>query len=274
MDINKLFRAGMKSCGRVLQILPKEEIGSPMEYMMTVLQDETIPSLDIIFPRLFSTTFNIRRLIPISDDSDISKTGLSLDTSYTYYRVPKELTDGQEISSIKSCVPTSTTSGTSYGMFSNTDILHSQISVQNYGRYSSANLYEMAAYAQLNYADRQLAGQFTNAFRYKFFPPNILAIISSYVLDDLNLTTTFNLKNDPSLITVEDTAYEGIRRLFILDLKKTIYNEYGIFNNVQTQNGELNVDIEKWESAESERNELYDNYLATAHFRTSSMRTG
>lgn len=276
MDINLLFRAGMKACGRVLNILPKKEIGSPMEYMMDVLKNDTIPSLNIVFPRLFATTFNIDKLIPVADPSEYMEQGATLDISYSYYRVPPELTEGQGIMSIKSCVPvTHTGTGSSHGrLIGEPDILHGRFSARNYGRYSSANLYEAAAYANLNYADRQLAGQFTDSFRYKFYPPNILAILSSYATCNLTLTVTFNLKNDPSLITVEDTAYEEIRKLFILDLKKTIYDEYGIFDNVQTQNGELNAEISKWESAEDRRDELYKELLSTAHFRTSSMRTG
>lgn len=276
MDINLLFRAGMKACGRVLNILPKKEIGSPMEYMMDVLKNDTIPSLNIVFPRLFATTFSINRLIPVAEPSEYVEQGATLDISYSYYRIPSELTEGQGIMSIKSCVPvTHTGAGSSHGcLIGETDILHGRFSARNYGRYSSANLYEAAAYANLNYADRQLAGQFTDSFRYKFYPPNILAILSSYATRNLTLTVTFNLKNDPSLITVEDTAYEEIRKLFILDLKKTIYDEYGIFDNVQTQNGELNAEISKWESAEDRRDELYKELLYTAHFRTSSMRTG
>ena len=30
MDINLLFRSGMRECGRVLKVLPKDEIGTPM----------------------------------------------------------------------------------------------------------------------------------------------------------------------------------------------------------------------------------------------------
>lgn len=275
MDINKLFRAGMRECGRVLKVLPQEEIGSPMEYMMNVLKEETLPSLDIIHPRLFKVTFGIQKLIKINDQTELD--GYGLDSRYIGYRIPRELTEGLDIMSIKSCVPSSSLdignpSGDPYdthGIFTLTGG-----SSRNFGRYSSANLYEAAAYAQLNYADRLLAGQFTSAFRYYFYPPNILMILSSYATSNQSLTVTFCLKNDENLVSVEDTAYEGIRRLFLLDLKKSIYNEYGLFSNVETSIGSIDLKIDDWSSAENDRNELYDTYANTAHFRTSSMRTG
>lgn len=274
MDINKLFRSGMRTCGRVLNVLPKDEIGSPMDYMMTVLKEETLPSLDIVYPRLFKTTFGIQHLIQVNDQTELD--GIGIDSRYVAYRIPSKLTEGLGIMSIKSCVPsTSLDLSDSKSSFPLANFgLWQWSGGGNYGRYSSANLYEAASYAQLNYADRQLAGQFTSAFRHYFYPPNILLILSSYVSDSLSLTCTFCLKNDENLISIEDTAYEGVKKLFLLDLKKSIYNEYGLFANIETPYGNIELKIDDWSSAESERNELYESYLATAHYRTSAMRTG
>ena len=277
MDINLLFRSGMRECGRVLKVLPKDEIGTPMDYMMTILKEETIPSLNIIYPRLFQATFNINELIQVNDPTDIEKYGLS--NKYIAYRIPHKLTEGLDIMSIKSCVPSvyRTNRGdqmnelTSFGTLTGDD---SWNWVNRYGRASSASLYEMAARAQLDYADRQLLGQFTNAFRYKFYPPNILCILTEYATNSLSLDVTFCLKNDDNLISIEDTAYEEVRKLFILDLKKSIYNEYGLFSSVSTPNGDIDLKIDDWSSAEGDRNELYNQHLSTAHFRTTGMRSG
>ena len=275
MDINRLFRSGMRSCGRVLNILPKDEIGSPMQYMMEVLREETIPSLNIVFPRLYHATFSISHLIKVADQTSPEEYGL--DSKYIAFRIPKKLTEGLSIMSVKSCNPSTHTASSSQSGWRYDGLLTIQ---QNhgysgrYGRYSSANLYEAAAIAQLNYADRQLAGQFTSAFRYYFYPPNILFLFGDYITDTLTLDCVFCLENDENLVSIEDTAYEGVRRLFILDLKKSIYNSYSIYDNISTPNGELSSKIDEWSSAESDRNELYDTYLATAHFRTSAMRTG
>lgn len=274
MDINQLFRAGMRKCGRVLRILPEDEIISPTHYMMQVLKDETIPSLNIIYPRQIKTTFGINRLIQINDQTELGAYDHGLDSRYVGYRIPLSITEGLSIISIKSCIPTSSLDVTSGTGDANGYGIYSWNNLGSFGRYSSANMYEAVAYAQLNYADRQLLGQISSAFRYYFYPPNILLITSSYASSTYSLTVEFNLENDENLISIPDSAYEAIRRLFILDLKKTIYDEYGIHATVETQNGPLDLGIGDWSSAESERNELYDSYLATAHFRTSSMRTG
>ena len=56
MDLNNLLKSGMRECGRVLKLLPKDEIGSPTEYMMKIIREETLPSLDIIHPMIHSST--------------------------------------------------------------------------------------------------------------------------------------------------------------------------------------------------------------------------
>ena len=83
MDINKLFRAGKRECGRVLNILPKDEIGSPMDYMMEILKEETLPSLDIVYPRLYRTTFGINHLVQINDQTELTSRGLG----YCIYKI-------------------------------------------------------------------------------------------------------------------------------------------------------------------------------------------
>ena len=44
MALNNLLKSGMRECGRVLKLLPKDEIGSPTEYMMKIIREETLPS--------------------------------------------------------------------------------------------------------------------------------------------------------------------------------------------------------------------------------------
>lgn len=274
MDINKLFRSGLRACRVVFDILPREEIGSPMEYMMEVLKDETLPSLNTLFPRLYRTTIHISQLIPVEN---VVGNGLpEVHDNYIPFRIPIKLTEGLAIFSVKSCVPMAYVPNTSQNGW-----LYNGIGTQNvfstrrrFGSYSSANLYESSAAAALNYADRQLAGQITSAFRYYFYPPNILCLFASYVNDGLSLSCTFCLENDPNLISIENTAYDKVKKLFILDLKKCLYNDYKLHGTISTPNGELETKIDEWSSAEADRDELYSTYESTAHFRTSSMRTG
>lgn len=281
MDINNLLKAGMRACGRVLRLLPQEGdmgIGSPVEYMMKILREETLPSLDILHPILVPKTFGTGDLIPVDINSDSVAIDLAMrnakakgtmnDDRYSTYRVPIELTDGQQITSVKSCVPVSANTG-GLGVPGQHFNYNERPWNNRFGRASSGDLYGMVTAAQIDYADRLLLGQMSRTFRFYFYEPNIL-MITNYTGA---LSATFCCKNDESLITIGDTAYEGTRRLFILDLKKSIYNEFGNYTEVDTAFGTLDLKIQDWSNAETERNELFDNYRSTAHFRTSSIRS-
>jgi hypothetical protein len=268
MDINLLFSAGLRKCGRVLNILPTSEIGSPKQYMMKVLTEETIPALNIVFPRLFKTTFPASALIPLnSNGADIDRPGI--DSRYCAYRIPTTLTEGLDIMSIKSCVP-----GAPSGPTNGNGMFNGLGTSGRFGRYSSADMYEAVSRSQLQYADALMMGPFTEAFRYYFYSPNIFYMNRDASERGLMLTATFCLKNDPNLISIEETAYEGVKELFILDLKSSIYEQYAMHTEVDTPIGTLSLKIDDWASATSDRKELYDLYRSTSHLRTASMRTG
>ena len=130
MDINLLLKAGKKACGRVLNLLPKEGpdgIGSPQQYMMKTIEEDTLPSINILHPILISKTFGTATLKPV----DIHEPGIFTtkigtqqamftkimsDDRYSTYRIPEEMTDGHEILTIKSCVPV-TANGAGLGMY-------------------------------------------------------------------------------------------------------------------------------------------------------------
>lgn len=279
MDINRLFRAGERQCGRVLKVLPKEEIGSPREYMMEVLQDETLPVIDVVFPLLIKKTFSLSSLIPVSGTmDDPGMLDQSIDDRYAAYRIPPELVDGNELMIIKDFVPTSQEirGGTNDGYVISSTVLgfRNVTGPNKYGRYSSANMYESVAMAQLEYADKQLMGGIQSQFRYYFYPPNIVYLSRQYTSYGSQFTATFGVKNDPNLITIPDTAYPAIKRLFILDLKATIFGEYGLFSEVETPGGTVTLNISDWATADGERIDLANEYRSKAHFRNASMRTG
>ena len=108
MDINKLLKAGKKACGRVLKLLPRDGedgIGSPLEYMMRTLEDDTLMSINILHPMLIKKTFSTGFLTPVDVHSD-EVLDLAVDNQlmnkvmnddrYSMYRMPLSLTDGHE----------------------------------------------------------------------------------------------------------------------------------------------------------------------------------
>ena len=275
MDLNKLLKAGMRECGRVLKLLPEDEIKSPTEYMMSILKDETLPSLDILHPMIIKKTFSTADLIPVelndptAFDVEIPRKVI-LDDRYSKFRIPIELTDGHEILTIKSCVPVNSCYGPAMdgcGVYGN---YFNELPWNNHwGRATSGDLYGAVLTANINYADRQLVGEISRNFRFYFYAPNIL-MITNYMGP---LNASFCVKNDDNLISLDDMTYDSVKRLFILDLKKSIYNEFGNYTEVDTPYGTLDLKIQDWSNAEQDRNELFDNYRSTSHFRTSSIRS-
>ena len=277
MDINLLLQAGMRTCGRVLRVLPKDGpdgIKSEREYMMNILRTETLPSIDILHPMIIKKTFSVSNLLPIEINDtimqDIGSLGISMnDDRYSMYRVPLELTDGHQILTVKSCVPVSSNYG-AVGGYSPYGSYYSELPWNNrWGRATSGDLYGAVMAANLNYVDRQLIGQVSRNFRFYFYPPNILRI-TNYAGA---LNASFCVKNDESLISLDGMTFEGVKKLFLLDLKKSIYNEFGNYTEIDTPYGTMDLKIGDWSSAEQDRNELFNEYRGTSHFRTSSIRS-
>ena len=275
MNIDLLFRSGMRTCGRVLNVLPTDDIGSPAIYMQRILREETLPSLNILLPRLLTKTFPISILTKVGDGDPFSKEseGGNIDSRYNAYRIPSTIVDGATIIGIKDCFPAYGSSGNDYHSYAGNGL--GEIYPNRYGRFSSSNLYSRALTNTLRYADAQLVGTMTPQMRAKFYEPNIILINKPWADNDgLSITVTFKLSNDENLVTVPDTAFEGIKKLFLLDLKKSLYNEYGMFSELETPYGNISLKIDDWSSAESDRDALYTEFLGTAHFRNTSMRTG
>ena len=276
MDINKLFKAAERKCGRVLKMLPKDEIGSVREYLMDILQEETLPTIDTVYPRQIKTTFPVEALTPVVYKHD-DQYQQEIDDRYAAFRIPLSVTEGCELVSIKSMVPATqvTKSGVDGYVIGPTAFGFRTVTGPNvWGRYSSANMYEAVSMAQLEYADKMLMGGIQPQFRYYFYPPNIVLISRYYSNPGLIISATFNVKNDPNLVTIPDTAFDMIKRLFILDVRSAIFNQFSLYNEIDTPAGTISLQITDWATAEQDRNELADSLRATAHYRTEAMRNG
>lgn len=269
MDINRLLKAGDNACGRVLKILPEDEIGSPKKFMLEILRDETMPTVNRLMPYVYRSIINTSQLVPVK------RTDM---TGYVGYRIPKELTQGLSIRGIRS-LHTSTT-GYSNDVYRNNGAFgyigaNSWMSAapNQYGRYSSANMYEAALGGITAYADLLLLGQLQEAPIPRFEEPNIMWINKTYGSAS-SFYITFLLENDANLLTVSDEGYDAVKRIFILDIKKTIYNRFGILSNIDTALGSLDLKIDDWSGAENEREELVDNYNSLSHIRKGTIIAG
>ena len=270
MDINLLFKNAEMACGRVLKILPKDEIGSPKQYLQEILETRTLPSLNEVYPYIKRIELDVTGLTQLHGS----------DPLYVGYRIPAELTSGLEIYSIKSCYSgTGGTATSSQTMVDGSGVgrlgrgLRLAAYPNKYGRYSSANLYETVLMGQLAYTDNMLLGQYQEAIVVRFEAPNIMWVNKAYACTPV-FTLTLCLENDKNLLSIPNNVFDAVRRLFILDVKSTIYNQYGMLSSIDTALGTIDLKIEDWSGAESERNDLFDTHKSFAHLRTHSIKNG
>jgi hypothetical protein len=269
MDINKLFRSADMSCGRVLKILPEAEIGSPKQYLQEILEVKTLPSLNELYPYIDRVQINTTHLETIIDKSD---------PYYIGYRIPLSLTNGLKIMSVKAlhCGTGATPTDGIYESSAAATLgrgLRMAAYPNKYGRYGSSHLYETVMLANLSYADNMLLGQVQEAPVPRFQPPNIIWINKSYGSAGV-FTATLCLENDKNLLTIPDDVFEGVRRLFVLDVKSTVYSQYGMLSSIETALGTLDLKIDDWSSAENERMDLFDQYKSMAHLRKHTIKNG
>ena len=269
MDINRLFKAGENACGRVMSILPEKEIGSPKQFMMDVLKDETLPSINDLIPKVYRTILNVDQLIPINR-VDM--------TSYIGYRIPIGLTQGLSIRGIRSLsTGTSGYNNQVYRDSQTTGYIGASswlaAAPNKYGRYSSANLYETALGSMVSYVDLQLLGQFQEAPIPRFEAPNIMWLNKTYQ-SAKSFFVVLLLNNDDNLISVDEESYEAVKKLFILDLKKTIYNRYGMLSNIDTALGSIDLKIDDWSGCSDQRDDLFNEYDSMSHIRKTSIVSG
>ena len=221
-----------------------------------------MPSINRLYPVL------LRRVVHTSEMQYIGENG-----NYVGWRIPSELVNGLPILGIKRCYPANRSDNSD--PYTSGRRTYGQIyGRQNrFGRLSSASLYEGVLAANIAYADLQLLGSVTEAPVPRFQEPNIFWInraYASYSAFDIE----FRLSNDNHLVTLSDDVYEAVKRLFILDLKSTIYDEYSTWSNLDTTLGTIDLKIDDWAGAENERNELFDQFDSLSHLRRHSFMSG
>lgn len=65
--------------------------------------------------------------------------------------------------------------------------------------------------------------------------------------------------------TIEDSCYDSFMQLAELDTKIFLYNSLKLYDNIPTAFGQINLKIDEWQSAESDRNALLDQWREIYH---------
>ena len=71
--------------------------------------------------------------------------------------------------------------------------------------------------------------------------------------------------NDKSLASIPETAREAFMELALLDVKMNLYPTMKQYSTISTSLGNIDLKIDDWGNAESERKDLINRYDDTYH---------
>ena len=79
------------------------------------------------------------------------------------------------------------------------------------------------------------------------------------------LTFKVACQHDPNGESIEDSCYDSFMQLAMLDVKQFLYNTLKLYDGIPTAFGNINLKIDDYQSAESDRNTLLDSWRDTFH---------
>lgn len=132
---------------------------------------------------------------------------------------------------------------------------------------NSINLYGDTMMAQAGY---DLLSTVSPPFSYKFIPPNKLTIFNtSSFTNKVKIFMAYRHPNN--LVTIRPTMEEAFTELARLDVKIFLFNSLKHYDNIQTAYGSINLRIEDWSGAESERKDLLSRWEDEFHLDLDAM---
>ena len=76
---------------------------------------------------------------------------------------------------------------------------------------------------------------------------------------------TLAFEHDKSLASIPETASESFYQLALLDVKSNLFPTMKMYSPIQTPVGNIDLKIDAWEQAESDRRELLKEWDETFH---------
>jgi len=131
----------------------------------------------------------------------------------------------------------------------------------------SAETYNMMMMTQAN---ANLASVAAPPITFKFEAPNKLYLYNmatAYGKIDLEIAVA----HADNLSTIPNTAWETFYELALLDIKRFLYNAMKHYTDIQTAYGTIQLKIDDWQSAESERKELIERLRDIYHLEVTPL---
>jgi hypothetical protein len=102
---------------------------------------------------------------------------------------------------------------------------------------------------------------------FDFQSPNILIVYSPYITESMvNLTIGF--QHNKNLSTISEGLAESFIELAIIDIKRFLYNTMKHYTEINSAFGTINLKIDDWSNAESDRKDLINQYRDSYHLET------
>jgi hypothetical protein len=195
--------------------------------LLTIVDEDTIPTYSIYFPQEVKATITESDRVPGKQN--------------TFYIDEKHI--GTEV-----------------------NIVDIELISGTYDPMSTAMFRPMSPFDAMNMQMHlDLTSAVADPIAYKFYPPNEIEIIGGRVMLGTfyaNLLVTHN----KLLTSIRPSQVDSFTKLAILDTKIFLYQNLKHFDQMETTFGTINLKIDDWANAETEREELIsqwnDKYLA------------
>lgn len=116
----------------------------------------------------------------------------------------------------------------------------------------------------LGHASANLLSTAIPPFTFKFVQPNLLYLYNSSAMAN-TITIEFGVEHFDNLGSIPRTAWESFYELALIDIKRLLYNALKHHNEIQTAFGSINLRIDDWQNAESDRKELIERWRDVHH---------
>jgi hypothetical protein len=126
---------------------------------------------------------------------------------------------------------------------------------------SSPEMYQAMMMTQAN---ANLMSSLSPPFTFKFKEPNIVYLYNVSTMYGI-LDFEFNMEHSKNLSTIKDTMYETFFDLAILDVKKLLYGSMKHYKTLNTAYGTINLEIDDWANADSERKDMVEKWRDVYH---------
>lgn len=113
-------------------------------------------------------------------------------------------------------------------------------------------------------ANANLASVAAPPITFKFVQPNKLYlynVATAYGVIDIEL----GIGHSDNLGTISATQWESFYELALVDVKRFLYNTMKHYNELQTAYGNINLKIDEWSNAESDRRDIVEKMKDTYH---------